>query len=78
MTAMALPNVRLTPAAAGQLAASLGAADCLRLSIDEAFDHDLVVSLRHQGDIALEAENHTTRRCRERWSLTVDRTLKRY
>jgi monothiol glutaredoxin len=54
---MVVPNVRLTPSAAEQLAASLGATDFLRLSIDGAFDHDLVVSPKHEGDIALEVEN---------------------
>jgi monothiol glutaredoxin len=57
MTAMALPKVRLTPSAVEQLAASLRAGDSLRLSIDEAFGHDLVVGPRHQGDLVLEVES---------------------
>jgi monothiol glutaredoxin len=56
---MAVPVVRLTPSAAGQLAASLGPGDFVRLSIDEAFGHDLVVSPRNEGDLALEAEKVT-------------------
>jgi monothiol glutaredoxin len=56
---MALPNVRLTPSAARQLAGSLGPDDFLRLSIDQAFVHDLLIGSKQQGDIALEAEQLT-------------------
>lgn len=56
---MALPNVRLTPSAVRQLAASLGPGDFLRLSIDEAFDHDLVIGPRNEGDLTLQAETLT-------------------
>jgi len=54
---MALPNVRLTPAAAQRLAASLGPGDFVRLSIDTPFDHDLMVGPRQENDVVIEAES---------------------
>jgi len=56
---MALPNVRLTAAAAEHLAASLRAGEFVRLSIDEAFSHDLMIGPKDGDDIALEADQLT-------------------
>jgi monothiol glutaredoxin len=56
---MVLPTVRLTPSAVQQLAASLGPGDFVRLSIDKAFAHDLVIGPRYADDVAIEVEKLT-------------------